>query len=539
MANVNEDGLTPEEELYEDDLISDPEETDPNAELPAADVPVDEPEDEVPDECTHDHLTLCGRRKIYTSVDDVTDANVLEIVNRALNVHMENLREEEYLYWYRRGVQPILARKKKIRPEICNRIVVNNADMVVKFRNGYFLTKPVSYVAKTDDETLAKNVSKLNDICYAACKSYADNEVIDWFHTVGVGAIFVQANESKRKPVLAYAMDPRAAFCVYSMRPGNKRILGINMVSDGTMIFVDAYTDRSVWRLKGGYSASTVANEVTGKMVAQVSEVIKKETNTIGIVPIIEYQSNGNRMSAFEPAIPLMDEINKIESNRADGVEQQIQQLLIAINCQFEEGTTANKIQQAGMVCLQSDSENRAEIKVIGCDLNQTETQTTIDNLYEQMLEKCGVPSSVRDGGSTSDNVGAVYLRSGWAAADTDAHNTEDFFRKSNTEFTEIVLKILAMKGIIKGLDIEDIDICFIRNDQNNILAKAQAAVLLKQIGFAPELVFERSGLSSDPIADVERSRKYIDMVYRDPVEVKQNMTSNTQTGPNPDGEDE
>jgi hypothetical protein len=150
--------------------------------------------------------------------------------------------------------------------------------------------------------------------------------------------------------------------------------------------------------------------------------------------------------------------------------------------------------------------------------LDQTQTQTTIDDLYEQMLEKCGVPSSVRDGGSTSDNVGAVYLRSGWAMADTDARNTEDLYRASNRLFDDVFLRVLKKRRLVReDLDVSDFDVTFIRNSLNNLLVKTQAALNMKQLGFAPELSFAKSGLSNDPIRDVETSQKYINMMWVSP----------------------
>ena len=46
---------------------------------------------------------------------------------------------------------------------------------------------------------------------------------------------------------------------------------------------------------------------------------------------------------------------------------------------------------------------------------------------------------------------------------------------------------------------------------------KTQAALNMKQLGFAPELSFAKSGLSNDPISDVETSQKYIDMMWVSP----------------------
>ena len=127
------------------------------------------------------------------------------------------------------------------------------------------------------------------------------------------------------------------------------------------------------------------------------------------------------------------------------------------------------------------------------------------------MLEKSGVPSSVRDGGSTSDNVGAVYLRSGWAMADTDARNTEDNFKRANRLFDRIFTKVVAEKTKAWiAVDPSDIELNFARNSMQNMLVKTQSALNMKQLGLAPQIVLERSGLSNDPLTDIEVSAEYI-----------------------------
>ena len=112
---------------------------------------------------TNHNIVLHGRRKIYTAASAITAENVVSEVNQALAFHMENVQEIDYLYWYRRGMQPILQRKKEIRPEINNKVVVNNAETVVTFKNGYFLTKPINYVSRKDKESIVNKVKKLNE----------------------------------------------------------------------------------------------------------------------------------------------------------------------------------------------------------------------------------------------------------------------------------------------------------------------------------------------------------------------------------------
>lgn len=456
---------------------------------------------------------LFGRRKIFTIEEEITVQNVIATLNEVLSEHFKNLDEEDYLYWYRRGKQPILDRTKEVRPEINNKVVVNNANQVVVFKNGYFLTKPAFYKSRKDAK--AKKVKTLNEYLYLSGKQQADNKIVNWFHTVGIGVCYLEPNKdentNKTNPVKVYALDPRNAFVVYSYNAGNKPIFAVNMVVVNKTIYYSVYTEKNIFTIKGGMIYNQVSAD-NGRITGyNANEITKVEKNMIGLIPIIEYTYNDNRMSAFESAISIMDEINNIESNRADGVELAVQQLCVAYNCNFDEGVTANSIRQAGMIVLKSTNESaKADFKILESTLDQTSTQTTLDDLYNQMLEKCGVPSSNRDAGSTSDNVGAVYLRSGWASADTDCRNTEDLFKESNKLFDRVFLKILESTVQFK-IDESDFELCFPRTDMTNLLAKVQVAQGMKELGFSPALAFERSGLSNDALNDIELSKQYIE----------------------------
>lgn len=455
---------------------------------------------------------LFGRRKIYASTDSIDESNVLAEVNKALELHYPNMYEEEYLYWYRRGMQPILMRKKEVRPDICNKIVINNAEQVCVFKNGYFLQKPTSYVSRRNDEGVTEKVRTLNEYVYNSGKLDAENEVVNWFHTVGLGVLFVEPNtdrEDKERPVFVYALDPRSAFVVYSRRPGNKPVMGVNVVDvDGKLTF-DVFTKNEVFRLSGGYTGTSRDTTDAYKPIGTAYEIVGVEPNYLGSIPMVEYQYDENRMASFEAAIPIMNLINTVESNRADGVEQQIQQLCVATNCQFADGVDANTIMQAGMICLKSTTDNKAEFKILDNVLDQAQTQVTLDNLYDQMLYKCSMPSTTSGGKSTSDTGTAVYLRDGYQIADTAARNTTDLFTKSNRYFDEVFLKALNLaNGFV--LDPSDFALRIERNSTSNLLVKSQSALNMKELGLAPQIVFERSGLSSDPLSDIDVSKEYI-----------------------------
>lgn len=459
-------------------------------------------------------LMLCGRRRIFTSEEEFTEDNIVDVVNEFLNLHLFNVMQEEYLYWYRRGVQPVLWRTREVRPELVKHIVNNNANQIVTFKNGYFMQSPCSYSSRIDDEKVTEQVKRFNEYCLAAGKALADNEIVDWFHTTGLGVLFIDINreDEEGKPFETYALDPRSGFNVYSYRPGNKRVLGVNIVGDKGEVLFDVWTKEKYFKLRGTLVPKIGTYPVP--LIGTAIELVKVEANRIGEIPIIEYQYDINRMSSFEAAIPLCDAINEMQTMLSEGIEEQIQQLVVAVNCNFEDGTTANEIRKAGMIELRSTNENKASIELIETKLSQAETQTNLDSLYEQLLDKTGLPNISRGDGGSSDNGSAVYLKSGYSIADTTRRNTEDFWRKADEDFRRVALKIVQLKDKSFGLKPTDFELNIEPPTMSNLLVKTQAALNMRQLGLAPQLWLERSGLSNDPLTDIELSKDYIYQFY-------------------------
>lgn len=468
---------------------------------------------------------LFGRRDIFTAVDELTEDNVVDEVNSALVYHLQNVAEEEYLYWYRRGLQPILNRQKDRNEFINNKVTENHYDEIVTFKNGYFLMEPAFYVSRRSG---AKGkVDTLNEYLYRSGKQVADNELADWFHMVGKAALYVESNDDPDVPVKAYALDPRSAFVVYSLRPGKKPAFGVNMVIHDGSISVDVFTDTRIFRLSGSAVARTTTPYPMYECTAVALDRI--DINVLGHIPIIEYRYNSVNMAAPECVLPILDAINTVRSNQVDGIEQFIQSIAVAVNCQFEDDVTANKIREAGMIALKSIGENRADFKILSEELDQQQTETLVDSLYEQALRICSMPLTTKGGRSTSDTGSAVIFRDGWEQAGSAARNTEDLFTESNKYFDMIFTDILRKKGI---LDIKMIDfrLNFVRNETANIQSKAQALQTMLAAGMHPELAFAKSGISNDPVSDLKMSEKYLKMIWGDPDEaVKAEEQSNGQ----------
>lgn len=472
---------------------------------------------------------MYGRLDIYSTYDEIDEGSLVAELNSALVYHIKNMLQEEFLYWYRRGIQPILDRTKDIREDILNIVQENHAEEFCAFKSGYFLQSPVNYTARR--KGVQSKLKKLNEYLYRSGKHTADNKTADWFHTVGKGVMYIEPSEDPEVPFKAYALDPRSAFVVYSLKPGNKPIMGVNFVTteDGRAMF-DVFTERMVYHLSGGFKGKMMTPEKGHDFLATAVSIDSTEPNVLGRIPIIEYRYNSVNMSCFEAAIPLLDEINNIVSNACDGVEQFIQTLAIAVNCEFPENTTINDIRKAGMIALRSIGENRADFKVLAEQLDQTQTKVLVDRLYDQALRVSAMPAR-SSGQSTQSTTGAAVLANfGWYQADCAARNTEDLYHESNRQFDQIVVDILRRKGLL-DIDLNDFESQFSHGETANIQSKAQAYQTLMAAGMHPELAMAKSGISNDPVKDAAMSEKYIEMVWGNPDKVDEAEKTNGGKG--------
>lgn len=429
------------------------------------------------------YLHLNGRRMILTDETEVNIGNVVQILRKALPYHWKNRSEISYLWSYYKGRQPILNRVKEVRPEITNKIVENRANEIVSFKSGYLMGEPLQYVSRGNAENIADAINQLNEFVFAEEKPAKDKELADWFHICGTSFRMVlpdeMAGEDDESPFEIYTLDPRNTFVVYNNDLGNKPILGVKYVVDENgVVHYSCYSDHEYFEIVE-------------------SKVVSYDTHILGEIPIIEYPLNMARIGAFELVIPLLDAINLTDSNRLDGVEQFIQSLMLFHNVDISS-EDFDELRERGAIKFKDiDPQLKAEINYLVSNLNQGETQTLVDHMYQTVLTICGMPN--RNGGSsTSDTGSAVIMRDGWSAAEARAKDSELMFKKSERIFLKVVLNICRTLADM-DLKVCNVEIRFTRRNYENILQKAQVLdLMLKNNKIHPRLAFEHCGLFVD-----------------------------------------
>ena len=444
-----------------------------------------------------DEMEMYGRRVITTDATEITSENIVNELNNAFSEHSLNRTEIEYLWNYYRGKQPILFRQKDVRPEICNKIVENRANEIVSFKVGYLCGEPIQYVGRNSDEMVSQAIGELNEMMFSENKATQDKEVVEWQMISGTAYRLVLpdvAGSEDDAPFEMNTLDPRDTFVVYSSEVGNKPVFAVKYRTDKeNRRIASVYTSNRFWKLVD-------------------DKIVEERHHSLGIIPIFEYPANNARQGAFEIVLPLLDAINNVASNRMDGVEQFVQAFIKFINCDITS-EDFEKLKEMGAIKVKSVDGQQADVDIVTNELNQIQTQTLVDYLYQTVLTICGMPN--RNGGSsTSDTGSAVLLRDGWSLAEARAKDSELMFKKSEQEVLKLVLRIIrdtqGLSDALYSLRLKNISMQFTRRNYENVQSKSQVLVsMLQQDKIHPRLAFEHCGLFSDPENAYQASMDY------------------------------
>lgn len=440
---------------------------------------------------------LFGREVLLHDEVELTDENIVEILDKMMRRHEKNRKDIEYLWDYYRGKQPILGREKKVRPEICNKIVENRANEIVSFKVGYLCGEPIQYIGRNGSETISKAISELNEMMFSENKATQDKKVVEWQAICGTAYRLVLPDTRGGEddaPFEMYTLDPRDTFVVYSNEVGNKPLFAVKYCTteDNDYIY-SIYTANHFWKIKN-------------------KDIEETEGHALGIIPIIEYPANTARLGAFEIVLDLLDEINNIASNRMDGIEQFIQAFLKFVNCDITKEEYLEFL-ELGAIKVKSHEGQPADVDMVSDELNQSQTQIAKDDAHSAIIEITGMPN--RNGGSsTSDTGQAVVLRDGWTLAESRAKDSELMFKESEQQTLKLILRIIrdteGLSEELYALRLKDIALQFTRRNYENIQSKAQVLTqMLGQNKIHPRLAFAHCGMFTDPEDAYRVSEKY------------------------------
>lgn len=452
---------------------------------------------------------LHGRRQIFTGEPVITDANVVDVLEKAIPVHNRNRAEEIYLYDYMRGIQPILRRTKVYNQEINNKIVINLANQIVNFKSSEFAGEPIQYVSRSSKKSIPDKVSRLNSMMLTEGKQSKDFEMAKKMFCGGVGyRLTIQDQTRSGADIVAKNSSSdyldEAPFEIHIPDPWNTFVVRYNDVSKRVVMGV-TYTFKNP---PGGDVEYTVytpnVTYTIGEKDGNLTVTNRKQHN-FGLISLVEYPCNPERMGAFEVVIDLLDAYNLAASNRADAIDQFIQALMVFDGIDVEEGDIT-KMKALGAVKLPPAQSNMGgggrRLYYLNEQLDQSQTQTFVNDMYKTILQIVGMPSQGDGNNSDSSNNGAIIMKNGWWHAEARMLETQDMWKASEAEFLKIVLKICAETDALTGLKVSDIEPKFWRQSYEDLLVKTQSFSTLRSAGMPAIQAFTFSHLSRDPESD-------------------------------------
>lgn len=437
-----------------------------------------------------------GRKVLYddylpeeVNTDDTSNnAKIIgEILTHVWSSHLENANEIDYLEKYYRGYQPILGKRKDIRPTINNIVLENNAYFVVNFKVGYVFGEPIQFIQRGDIAN--PEVGILNGYAIAEDKYDKDSELAESVYTAGIGHRMVLPNNNDDSPFDIINLDSKTSFIVYSSKdPAHSKLIGVTFTRSERSKTIEG----SVYTNTGFYTF----NKPNTGTEFNVSFV---KNQFLGVIPIFEYNFNKWRLGIIEVVMSIFNALNRISSGDLDGLEQYIQSLLVFINNEIDPETYKDVLDLGAVELSTADPARPADIKLLQNEISHENTEVLHKRLLNTALTILGIPvQTTRTSGG--DTGAARQLSDGWTMAQERAKQDENAFKRCSKEEIKLILKICRMtpNSGIKTLTLKDIDQKLPRGRDDNFLVRAQGLMNLITSGVSPDVAYASTGIFPD-----------------------------------------
>lgn len=474
------------------------------------------------------------RQTIYTKYKEITEENLIEVLQKAKGVHDVNAGEIDRLLNFDNGEQPIIrSNPKKFRPDIDCRCVDNLAHQISSFWRGYSWSNAITLVQRGQNDgggaTESQGVAMLNE-CYEAVGVKAKTQDVGrYVEITDIGYTHIDINmeyEDGDSPFTYNSLDPRWAFVVKSRAYLDHRIvLGVTFRKDDDEVTLyTCYTKEWVYEVKN-------------------DKIIQIYKNILGVIPIIPWFVNYDGMGVWEHQLSELNNLNLLVSDYSNGVEQNIQAVWHTNDVDFptevvtlEDGTTEEVVKKPKngdwMSTFTSQDGRTPFIKPLTMDYDYDGMLANMKERRNLILEKCHVP--VRDGGGNSSTGVAMQNATGYTATEIVADSKQSLMEYCKMQEVKVVLKAIQHSPFVDAdsplmkLKVSDIQPNIKRLKLSEMNTKVNSLATMISHGINGRIAIETSNLFQDPQQVWEDSREMIEK-YQDSIFNKQ--TSNTAEG--------
>ncbi len=382
---------------------------------------------------------------------DKNDELDLEMLEGFINKHQALVKARfEPLEKMYKGNHAILSMEEKPLNKPDNRIVMNFAKYIVDTLNGYFLTIPIKINHESDEY-----MAKLQDILDFNNIDDEQYELSKDMSIFGVGYEMLYLDEEARENILH--LSPKETFVIRD-----------NSIRKRIRYGVHYYRDEEN-KLKGTFSDDQkIYYFAEGDKGLYITE---EYPHYFGDCPIDEWRENEECQSAFESVYTMINQVNKVISEKANDVDYFADAYLKVIGVELEEEVLAklrdNRIWNLYKKSNEVDGTTPDVDFLSKPDADQTQ-ENLLDRLEEKIYQLSMVPNLSDENFGTSSGIALSYKLQG----------LDNLCKTKERKFTAGLIRRYKMlcnlpnwhdKEAYKGITYQ-----FTRNAPKNVLEEAQ-----------------------------------------------------------------
>lgn len=370
---------------------------------------------------------------------EIVPTILTKIIQGHLSTEVPRLQTLENYY---KGATAITTRVMADATKPNNKVVSPYARYITDTLTGFFMGKPVSYSASSDEDI---------DLVLAALKDNSEQDENATLATdasiYGVAYELVYLNELGQprfksldaKEVILIIDDTLEEELLYGIR----YYLVQDIVADRTDGYVEVYSRETITTYKGT------------DQFGDLQMIAEPFAHYFNQVPIVEYKNNDYYKGDFEDVITLIDAYDKVLSDSVNDFEAFTNAYLVLKGVTADAEDLANMREQRTLL-LDTDSDVSWLIKDAPEAQNQNLLKNTEDNIHK--FSHC---PDMNDE-SFASNASGVAMRYKTMGTEDIALIKERKFKRGLQYRLELLTNILGLKGSM--IDWKDIDIKFSRN---------------------------------------------------------------------------
>ena len=256
-----------------------------------------------------------GRKEIFTDAIEVTADNIIPILRNAKLQHDMNASDcTELLRIEKNDIAKI--GEKITRTNIDFWVPMSLPSLISKFWMDFDWGNPITLVQRGEDE--AESIALLNELYDKEFIKKKTQELGRFVTICGIGYTLVEINQEWQEgdsPYKVNVLDPRFAFVVRSRHYTDKRIvLAVSFSRDsmGNCLYT-CYTKDRIYRVS---NLLRIIENDKEKEVDEWDELPRSgEKNPLGMIPMVEWIRDYDRMGGFERQIPEIQAISRMVSD--------------------------------------------------------------------------------------------------------------------------------------------------------------------------------------------------------------------------------